>query len=412
MNFKKITLLGIACLFPVLILFILGSCSFFPFSRGTSAVSPKLLVKGNFSNIETIALTVSGPGMRTIERTFKDTGNLSIEVPAGNSREFEMQVNINPADPGAALSYYGSATVDLIAGASVTIPLTMELYETKLLIPDPYLNWRLVQIDDMIGSNWTTILAANLTNITTFRPYDVDFDAQGRIYIANNNSIDDKIVRIDDMSTANEVLITDDSMADGIVAFTVDRKSDYLYYITDNDIYRQNINSFLDNILVSIAVEIPIRTLRGIAVDADGFLYLANDGVGDKSVYKVDPNALPGSRVVGSYSAGLLGPHDVMVKAPYLYVADPDPAGANDKIVQLTLDLSPVDTLSESVQHPMYGPRHFVAILNKRIYFMDELPTGSDADKLVAMDDIDGTNWETYGSFGSGVGEFVFYYGC
>ena len=406
MNFKKITLLGIACLFPVLLFLILGSCNFFPFSRGSSEVSPKLLVKGSFSNIETIALTVSGPGMRTIERTFTDAGNVSIEVPAGNSRQFEIQVNINPSDPGAALSYYGSATVDLVAGASVTIPITMKLYETKLIIPDA-LNNRFVQIVNMSGDGWIDKEAMDigLTISADFQPNDIDFDDQGRIYIANpiaGANFQDGVHRIDDINdtTGNHIVNA------VVMAIAVDRVNNYLYYAIDNagfpdDLHRCDFDGGNDILLTNTGVP---GDIRGLAVDENGIVYIAYQTF----IAAYDPvteNVLDtASIVISTYDYAL----DVMSKPPYIYAAVYDeglPGSGNPRIVQFTFNGSALT--EEASYFAVFGPHRFVGVSSRSIHFIDEDPLPQD--RLVSIDDITGSNVQYYGTTGTGQGQYRFF---
>ena len=54
-----------------------------------------------------------------------------------------------------------NVTVDLVAGEDQDVPVAMSLSETKLLIPDGSNN-RLVQIDDLNGSGWTTVSGLQL----------------------------------------------------------------------------------------------------------------------------------------------------------------------------------------------------------------------------------------------------------
>jgi hypothetical protein len=108
-----------------------------------------------------------------------------------------------------------------------------------------------------------------------------------------------------------------------------------------------------------------------------------------------------------------------MVKGGYLYIANRTSSGVNNQIIQLNTDLtSPVgfgqnvDVLNTTLGN-FYGPRRFLAILNRKFTIIDDEDSGiANRDKLVSMDDISGTNWQTYGTQGSGPGQFNFYNFC
>ena len=94
----------------------------------------------------------------------------------------------------------------------------------------------------------------------------------------------------------------------------------------------------------------------------------------------------------------------------YVYVSDP----AASKIVRLSKDLKFVDSFSGPKSDPFLGPERFVAILNKRITVVDQPhdiygnSTSANA-RLVSFGGVDGADWTTYGSYGTGQGQFEFY---
>jgi hypothetical protein len=56
-----------------------------------------------------------------------------------------------------------------------------------------------------------------------------------------------------------------------------------------------------------------------------------------------------------------------------------------------------------------FGPRRFVAPVNKKLYIIDHDMFNR---KLAALEDSTGAGWETYGTAGTGVGQFKFYSTC
>ena len=49
-----------------------------------------------------------------------------------------------------------------------------------------------------------------------------------------------------------------------------------------------------------------------------------------------------------------------------------------------------------------------MAILNRKLYIIDEA-SGNDYDRLLSMEDINGTGWVSYGQYGFGQDQFRFY---
>jgi len=67
-------------------------------------------------------------------------------------------------------------------------------------------NKRLVRIDDMSGTNWTVLTQSPAVNGVSYSlqsPAAVALDPAGRIYIADNQSYQPAVVRVDDMTGAN-----------------------------------------------------------------------------------------------------------------------------------------------------------------------------------------------------------------
>jgi hypothetical protein len=130
--------------------------------------------------VQSIALTVSGPGMDTLAYYYKTIpDSISLEVPAGKAREFMLYVYTGPENPTAVINYLGTAITDLEPDETVNLILRMLANETKLVVPD-YLGDRLVIMDNMHGDGWVEKTAAEFGLASYyFNPYDIDFDAEG-----------------------------------------------------------------------------------------------------------------------------------------------------------------------------------------------------------------------------------------
>ncbi len=345
------------------------------------------------------------------------------QVPSGDGKDIEILVKT------PSVTFRWAVTSQSLApGESVSYSAGVTLYETKIIIPDPGSTGggisfrRLAQMDE-IGdiASWQIIDDVNIAstiNSWEFIPWDVDFDKRGRLYIANNyTGTQGAVIRIDDIGCSNEIAIQSIATAPNIIGVAIDRPNDILYYISNNatGIYRVDINNTTNNAELTITAGITTKLYSGIAVDDTGLIYVSNNDPGNLGIFKIDPNAAAGSRVIDSYTTSLLSPRDVMIKSNFLYIADTDTSTTFHKIVQLNIsDMSFNAELTNSGSYPMLGPQRFIAILNRRIYLIDENPddfSGS-IDKLIALDDIDGTGWTTSGSTGSGINQFYFFYGC
>lgn len=421
MKSKNISISLIRLAVGVLLLLLVitfSGCIFFAGSDTGIAV-PNLTVKGAPSDITALSLRITGPGMSPVESYYSSVpSSIEIEVPAGNDRQFELIAY--PSSSSAAVSFKGTATVDLAADETTEIVLTMDLNETKLVIPD-YRNNRLIQIDNISGAGWTALIGTDIGwTLSDFEPYDVDFDSQGRIYIANNFASTGfrRVIRVDDISGSNFFAFSD--KASSIVALTVDRQNDYLYYSSSNQLWRVNLDGTADvSRIINVGVD-QIQTIRGMAVGEDGMLYIAgNNNLGLNRIFLYDPFA---QNVTTIYPTNINTAWDVLVKTPYIYIANRNgPAG--NKIIQLDADLAFIaaygneSPAADDIPGNFYGPKRFLAILNRKISILDEAsandpPLFFRGDRLVSIGDIAGTAWETYGQTGTGTGRFEFYWAC
>jgi hypothetical protein len=394
-------------LLTISIILILSTCYF----TGNSSVSVSPVIKaiGLPTNISSVKMTVSGPGMNTMEIVYDGLpSSIDLTVPSGSDRKFVMEV-YGTIPLSAATSYQGVATIDLDSGAN-TITLEMYAYESKLLTANPY--WavlpseaRIIQIEDMNGTGWKEINNTDLSWVGSFRPWDVEIDGNGTIIVANNDNTLSNIIlfRIVNMDATSFVPLAVGDGNGGSVAVTVDRQNKMIYYATTNQLYRCDYSgSSLKNNFDMTG----IGTIRGMTIDDDGILYIAHG----TQIRKYNPNSGDGV-ILKTYSAGLLGPHDITINSSNVFVSDTDPTLTNHKIVKLDMELNFIAELINSGSFPMWGPRKFIGKRKQKIYFTDETD-GTNNDKLVALDEIAGDGWETYGSYGFTTGLFAFAYGC
>jgi hypothetical protein len=397
-----LTLLVFACSNPVV---------------GSDSVPVSITIPGGGKGvppaITSIALEITGTDMDTIKQDInKKDSQVTVEVPSGKARTFSLTVT-NPY-----VTCAGSATADLTPGEEVEISIPLQLTETKIIIPDAE-NHRIVQIDDMSGSGWVEHdwsdygFAAD----TDFYPWDIDFDGLGRIYIANNSSTGAGIIRLDSIDDTTPTVIGTDNE---VVSLAVDRTHNLIYYFIDYsgdgscdlrrcDLDGSNMISYYDNGNGKLALF--YSNDIGVAVDDEGFVYVAwSPGWGDdNAVSKIDPSG-GGSEVAYISITGATDlPWDVLYYKGTIYVA----SVISQNIVRLDTDLAgitggPLAADPDNLDDIFYGPRRFVGINKDKIIVIDDSDMDN-SDRLVSFSDIDGTGWVSYGSYGSGVDQFIFF---
>jgi len=411
----KWTLAFIPALFLVLVL---AGCYYTPSAANGSARASLMLAKQLPANVASIVLVVSGPGLKTVAKEVAvGTDSVTLEVPAGVARTFTLLANT----PSVTLK--GEATVDLLPGQTKEIVLFPLAFDSQIIVPDPANNQRLVQIADMQGTGWIEKYASDL-GISYFYPWDVDFDGEGRIYIANNANWswdDGGVFRLDDISDTTPDWLVGPGLAgvNPIYAIAVDRENGYLYYITgQTQLYRKSLSTPPgDDVEIAIGGLVEIVYVKGIAVDSEGYVYLVSDSSGSpaNTVLKINPDPPTGPTILASYSTNLLDPWDVVVKSPYVYISNRNGESGYkvmqfDQNLQFIRGFGPQDDLSPPAQAGyFYVPERFVAILSKRLILVDENNSGYN--RLVSFNNLEGAGWVTYGTTGAGVGQFNFYDG-
>jgi len=387
----------------VLALF-LTSCYYMPGQGGGTAkvaigiTPPAKGLKGIPANLSSVALVVTAPGMAPITATAPTTaGSITVSVPAGPARTFTLLLN----SPSATLE--GVATVDLQAGQTTSINVTPTLGATQIVVPDN-MNNRVVQVSDMTGTGWTELAPKGAAG-GPIPPYATSFDNLGQLYVAASSSV----YRMNDITSSFPATtpFTSSTQGSQIYGMTIDLTRSLLFFIDGTTINRISTTAVAGSTPVSLSLgAIPpsnsIITATGLAVDsADGSIYITSTYPGPQ-VMKIDPSTFTSPVVLATYK-GVLSPWDVLVKGDYVYVSD----FAAKKIIRLTKNLQFVDSFPGPTSDPFLGPERFVAILNKPITVIDESTPGQG--RLVSFNDIAGAGWTTYGSNGTGTGQFQFY---
>lgn len=374
------------------------------------------------ARFSSVTVRITGMDFTPIQKTFTAYGELSFNVPAGNLRHFEVTAKVISGALSAARSFRGTATASLEAGATVNLPVMMRVYETKLVIPDQNAN-RLYIIDSIFDNTPRIINTALLTLkfqgappawwLGPIAPFAVDFDARGRIYFSmtqGNPPFSNCIFRINTISGDGLTPIVADEIAP-ILGIAIDRRRHNLYFGRSNGLL------YVINLVSNQAGEVPIpfalSEIRGITVDESAnYLYLAcSDGVnygilklkpGDAAdhIWMPVPDGLPDDQAF-----------DVMIKKPYVYVTLFNTVSpANNALLQFRLDdLAPTGiSLTGPTTDPFFGPRHFIAKMNRGFMVMDQDTTNPDNNRIIGFLTMGGLGWYPYQPPGL-LAPFVFY---
>ncbi|MBN1496566.1 MAG: hypothetical protein JXA07_07345 [Spirochaetes bacterium] len=363
-----------------------------------------------------IRVRVSGAGIGVIDREFAPYDVITMNVPAGDFRYFEVTAYVAPGDPSAAASFRGTAVASLKPGATVSLPVVMNVDEMRLVVPD-YSGQKIVMMDGINGGNVRSRLENELfdtpeTILYELRPYDIDFDAQQRIYFANlafSTGTGGGIIRMDNIdsrvSTGTCILFLE--VFDGVRSIAIDRKRNKIYYSNFSDINRVDIDGGTPEPVVSAT-----NTVRAICVnEATGYIYYTYISSLDSSSWIVayNPNTeFPGE--INSYNCGNTNTYDLIVKGGYLYAS----YYSTTRIVRLSLDLlsTPEPLLGKPDESDSFiGPREFIAVTNRKLYVIDEFDgNGNEDERIVSFADITGSGWDTYPEPPQSL--FTFYSSC
>jgi hypothetical protein len=399
------------------------------------------------ANFSSILVRVIGADIGVIEQEFGPYGTVSLNVPSGSLRQFEVIASVAPGDPSAALSFRGTAVANLPAGETVSIPVLMGVYETKIVAPDNVLtgppslatysnNRRIVMFNDMSGAGWASLTLAEVTSLGlssgSFVPYDVSFDSRGRIYIANYSTIG--IIRIDNINGTNflqgsgSLFYTGGAAVANVVTVAVDRINNLVYFATINTLFQSKLDGTNTVQLALPGTFTTNRYVRGIDVDSTGTLYIIALPIATAStqIIKYDPT-IPGQIGVTDLATSVgSNVGDILVQGQYIYVAN-FLGGAGTQILQLSCPDTTFSIVASNGTHntgapttpgQFFGTSRFIAIRNDGFIVMDNNQgTSPDFARVVSFNNLSFAGWTTYGSFnisgnGDAVGLFRFFSTC
>ncbi len=381
--------------------------------------------------IESLTIEISGPNDYSFLNTYTGTADdITLELPEPGDYSFSLTAHVDSNAISPMKIFVGNANATMESGSNEVV-VTMGLAETKILIPDLQ-NQRLVQIDSFgDAASWKSLYVdklkeidpgivieppaptrvynpdADIYIIDTFSPTDATIDRAGNIYITNGGYDENgAIFKIDSIDPTKMIRFSDNP--DGYyTALAIDDANNYLYYAANDSLYRKSLAEGSQEELIDTK-SFQMGTITGIAIDSDGYIYVAVGGV-ISAAYKISIGTnMVATSILDTSNSVIQNPFDVMIKDNTLYVTDNNPSTpAIHQVNKETMTVAA--TFTDSKETSLYGPGRFVGISNNEIIFTDEDLYGS-FDQLVKISDITGTGYDSFVQQDVEIGEFQFYY--
>jgi hypothetical protein len=291
----------------------------------------------------------------------------------------------------------------------------------KIYVADGLNNHRIVRIDDMCGTNWVALQSQPGADVATAlgSPEGVFVDGAGKIYIADTFG-GDRIVRIDDMTGTNWTTVG--STGSGALEFNAPKNvfvdSGGHIYVTDSFNYRivrmddmtgKNWTTFGTHGTGVDQFSFP----TGIFVDGAGRIYVTDSDISNsfERVVRIDDMTGTNWTTFGTNGSGVnqfSALWGIFVDSTgHIYLAD---AGTNARVVRMDdmngTNWTTYGTFGMGAVGDFYSPASIFVDGTGRIYVVDAANAYPNDNGVVRMDDMTGKNWIRFGKGGGGVGEF------
>jgi hypothetical protein len=304
-----------------------------------------------------------------------------IEVPDGAS--------VEPASGEPRDFSSGPVTYTVTAANGAEKEYTVNITGNSLVILDPAYEpaGRIVQIDNLQADGWTE------KNGPDFKPYDVDYDIYGRIYIANNNWTNGGVLRLDGIGDTSPEWIVSDVQ---VPAIAVDRLNGWVYYLADagDSYYQLKRCDYNGENEKTYAFELQDSSGNaGLTIDDEGFVYAVMQPEGT-AIQKIDPSGT-GSITKQTPEVYDYNIWDILYKDGYLYVTVDDFSGTGSvkKYTTELTDTGEVLSVPLDTAHSDAGVRltRFIGVLNTRFFVIDDSDADNDEDdRIISFDDLSG----------------------
>ncbi len=264
-------------------------------------------------------------------------------------------------------------------------------------------NNRIVRVDDLTGTNWTTFGTSG-SGIGQFKtPEGVALDAAGKIYVTDGGN--NRIVRMDDMNGTNWITLAGSgtNQFSGALGIAVDRVGK-IYVADGNNNRIVRIDDMTGTNWTTLGTfgggTNQFSRPEGIAVDTGGKIYVAD--VGNNRIVRMDDMAGLNWTTLGTLGTGtnqFARPEGIAVDAGKIYVADEN----NHRIVRMDSLTGAGWTAFGAAgtgTNQFDAPRG-ISVAAGKIYVTDYRIA-----RIVRFDDMIGTNWISFGSQGPGTYQF------
>lgn len=389
---------------------VLAGCMDASLSQGGNAPAT-ISIQDAPSAVPEVGISITGGGVNIAETVGPGTDALVFELPVGRQHEVSIDTT----------NFIGRRSFTLPAGGA---QIDVQMLE-KLFIPDSQ-NFRVVKVDDMSGAGWTT------SQIMIDTVNDVAVGPDGYIYFAGNFTQFESFgvfsfANVDDLEFVHQPV--DDF---GVQGIAIDHEDGLLYYAGNNDGPFLRVVTLQGEAVADLTGLIAdFLDVWGLAVDGNGNAYVSgliyDFDLGDNDPYpavmKIDPNS--SSSIGRPVRLGVSDwNNNFRIDVVYndatgrIYATNPDGA-PGEKIVAIDTNGAVVDSFGSFPADPeapekgeFYAPRRFVAVNRSKLYVLDDGDNASlSSDNRVVSfgPNLDGSQWETYGSYGSGQDRFEFY---
>jgi hypothetical protein len=346
-----------------------------PTLAGSGMVTSSLSIAEAPLGVSEIDIRIRGRDFDPINLTVnRNIDALILELPVGKNRLFE----------GRAGTYF-ARTVASVTPNGANVGLN---FWPVLIVPDTNNN-RLVQV-------WRPDQPVWETNSYDGQPVDVDFDQGGRIIVADSNN---GILRFDSIYDDTPEFVVSTS---GISSVAVDREKSIIYFSVG---FAGQTPGLFRATYQGASQQIGQATPSRITIDDEGYLYLVNGLTVGK--YNPATNSVGPTFVVENAETI----EDIQFAGGSIYLAVPWGA-PGQQIVRLSKSLGFEAAFGESVSDPanpapgeFYAPRGFVTDRRGLLVVRD---AGGGYSRLVFLNPNNPGAWATYGSNGSGEGQFSF----
>lgn len=381
--------------------------------RGTGAIATKISSSAvSASKIDSYTVTVSGPDIESRTQTFSG-GTARMEVAATpGERTFTVSGSIS--DPYSFVTEItGESSAQVSADETTRVSVNLDtVTDSRILFADGGNN-RVVMFDDMQGNGWKELYPTSGGNPVIQNPYDVDYDSEGRIYVAAENGL----FRMDDMSGANLTEMAENAGVNvsdfEIRSVSLDRENGSVYFLhsgtSSGTLYRgpvvdtapwANVDPFSPDFTGAKSIVV-LSSGQVVIGGSGGVVFDPSTENTDYFYFSDSDRAIQDMRAVDGY-VWAIASNIITLSTPVMAKLDPGLAAT-----QLDVEVGSYGShdgidagidVGEFLGPVAFGAsagtdRAYIADVK---YFLD--PLRIDAARVVSVADFSGGGWSTFGA--------------